>query len=68
MTRKAEGVRKAVLPVAGLGTRFLACDESDAEGNAAGGGQAADSVRGGRVHRVGNREYYFRYRAAKERD
>ncbi len=38
MTGKPKRVRKAVLPVAGLGTRFLARDEGDAERNAAGGG------------------------------
>ena len=39
-------VRKAVFPVAGLGTRIPAGDQGDAEGDADGRRQAADPIRG----------------------
>ena len=60
-------IRKAVLPVAGLGTRFLPATKADAQGNADGGRPADPAARRRRGARGGRREIHLRHRAQQGR-
>ena len=59
-------ITKAVIPAAGLGTRFLPATKAAAQGNAANCGQAYDTIyyRGSRG--IGHRKHTDHYRTGKE--
>ncbi len=61
-------IRKAIFPVAGLGTRFSARNQGDAEGNAHGRRSAAHPICRGRGARGWHRAFHLRHRPQQGRD